>query len=281
MTTETAGIDRYVTLNGLRFHYIEWPNEGAPVLVLLHGLSSHAHSWDSFARAMAGDYRVLALDQRGHGESAWADDYSMERRVEDLAAFVRELKIGRFTLLGLSLGGMCAYGYAPRYPETLERLVIVDIAPDLLSEGIQRIATGLQSPDTVDSPEEALAAARAGNPRADEQELRHRVMNNLKQLPDGRWAFRFDPALRSLDRRGPVPDPEELWATFRNISCPTLVVRGEESDLLGREAAARMAREIPDCRVVEVPGAGHSVPLDRPREFLEAVRPFLALGPKR
>jgi pimeloyl-ACP methyl ester carboxylesterase len=190
-------------------------------------------------------------------------------------AFVAAMGLDRFTLLGLSMGGICAYGYAARHPERLERLVIVDIAPVLEEEGRTRIMTGLTAPMSFADPEEAVTAARAANPRPPEDALRHRVLHNLKQDADGRWVFRWDPKLRDMPR-GPQPDPEAVWASLRNITCPTLVVRGAESDLLGRGSAERMAREIPDCRVVEVEGAGHSVPLDRPEGFLKAVGSFLA-----
>src|SRR5207249_4376580 len=107
LTTETRVQDKHVTLGGLRFHYREWGEAGAPPLVLLHGYTSHARSWDTFAGAMCEHYRVLALDQRGHGETEWATDgdYTAERMVEDVAAFAQALGLGRFALLGLSMGG--------------------------------------------------------------------------------------------------------------------------------------------------------------------------------
>jgi esterase len=276
MTTETLVRDHTIPLNGLRFHYLERGDPAAQALVLLHGFTSHSRSWDTFATAMCERYRVLALDQRGHGESEWAADYAPERRVEDMEAFVAALGLDRFVLLGLSMGGRAAFMYAAKNPAKLERLVIVDIAPEIMPAGGQRIQAGIRMNDLFDDPEEAVAAARAANPRPPEAELRHRVLNNLVQRPDSKWTFRYDIALRSPDRPLLSPaDPTPIWESLRSITCPTLLVRGAESDLLSRDLAARMVATIPNCRLVEVPDAGHSVPLDNPPGFLAAVRTFL------
>ena len=92
---------------------------------------------------------------------------------------------------------------------------------------------------------------------------------------DGRYTFRYDRALRSPDRPLPRPDPEVAWALLPKINVPTLLVRGEVSDILGIDTAQRMLREIPDCAFAEVKDAGHSVPLENPRGFIEAIRSFL------
>jgi pimeloyl-ACP methyl ester carboxylesterase len=269
-------LDKNLSINGLNLHYRDWPNEGAPALVLLHGFTGHAASWDTFAEAMNDRYRVLALDQRGHGDSEWAKDYAPERRVEDLEQFVAALALGRFTLLGLSMGGICAYGYAAKHHEALEKLVIVDIAPTLERTGMSRISSGVQAKDVFDTQEEAVAQARLGNPLAPDDALRYRALNNLKQRDDGKWTFKYDVALRNGSTARVVPpDSEAIWASLANITCPTLLVRGEKSDLLGMAAAERMVATIPDCKLVQVANSGHSVPLDNPPGFLEAVRSWL------
>lgn len=277
MTTETRAQDKHVELNGLTFHYRDWGNTGAQPLVLLHGFTGHARSWDTLAAALADRYHVLALDQRGHGETSWAPDgdYTAERMVEDVDAFVQALGLRRFALLGLSMGGRNAYHYTGQHPEEVERLVIVDIGPEIVASGSNRIRQGTQAADTFDDPEQAIAQSRAANPIADEGELRARVTNNLMQIADGRWTFRYDKALRNPDRPLPRPDPAAAWALLPNITCPTLLVRGELSDILSVETAERMIREIPNCRMVTVPGAGHSIPLDSPRGMIDSVQGFL------
>ncbi|MCX7618014.1 alpha/beta hydrolase [Tepidiforma sp.] len=269
-------IDQYALLRGLRFHYREWPSPGKPPLVLLHGFTGHSRSWDTFAAAMQPGWHVYALDQRGHGESAWSDDASADAMVEDVRAFVRCLGLERFALLGLSMGGRNAYRYAARYPEGLERLVIVDIGPEVHGAGAARIQAGVRAPDVFATPEEAVERALAANPNADPAEARHRTLHNLLRLEDGTWTFRYDRAYRDGSRPISRPDPEASWRELARIQAPTLLVRGERSDVLAPEVAERMAATIPDCRLVTVPGAGHSIPLERPLGFIAAVAPFLA-----
>ncbi len=273
MTAEVK--DRLIMLNGLRFHFRAWGNDGARPLVLLHGYTSHARSWDTFARVMQDHHHVLALDQRGHGETAWATDYAPKRMVEDVAAFVHALRLPKFALLGLSMGGRNAYGYTAQHPDTVERLVIVDIGPEVMASGGARIRQGVLADDVFDTPEDAYRASRANNPRAPESELRHRVMNSLMQLEDGRWTYRYDKALRAPDRPLPRPDPDKAWAMLPRLTCPTLLVRGVESDVLSVETAEHMTHVMPNCTLVTVQNAGHAIPLDNPTGFIEAVRPFL------
>lgn len=272
--------DEYVLLDdGLRLHLRDREGPpGAPAVVLLHGFTGHARTWDTLADALAGRRRVVALDARGHGESGWAPDgdYSVGRQVADVVAVLGALRLERVALLGLSMGGRTAMNLAAASPALVERLVIVDIGPEVSAAGAARIGARQAQPDVFADPEEAYAAARAGNAVAPEEALRHRARNNLLLRPDGRWTWRYDAALRGEGgSRLPRPDPAEQWALLPRITAPTLLVRGERSDVLAAEDAARMAREIPDCTLVEVAGAGHSVPLDRPEAFADAVVPFL------
>ncbi len=122
--------DQLVMLNGLRFHYREWGQPGAPPLVLLHGFGAHARLWDTFARAVVEDFHIFALDQRGHGETDWAPAFSLDELVEDLAHFVDGLQFASVTLLGHSMGGGVAWQYAAQPPARVQRLV--DLAAPLL-----------------------------------------------------------------------------------------------------------------------------------------------------
>jgi esterase len=278
MAVETDVADRFVELNGLRFHYRDWGNETAQPLLCLHGFTGHARTWDTFARAMRDRRRVLALDQRGHGETGWAKEYHNERRVEDIAAFAAALALDRFDLLGLSMGGRAAFMYAARNPARVERLVIVDTAPETDPTGSQRISQAVRADDLFDTPEDAVAAARAANPRPPDDVLRDRVLNNLLQRPDGKWTYRYDVALRNGSGARVIPTPEEVartWESLRNITAPTLLIRGRESDVLTPALARRMVDTIPSCTLVEVPDSGHSVPGDNPGGFLAAVEAFL------
>jgi pimeloyl-ACP methyl ester carboxylesterase len=271
--------DELIELRGLRFFYRDWApaKPGAPTLLLLHGYTGHARSWDHFAEAMTKDYRVLALDQRGHGETQWAPPtaYDTIEMVEDLDAFVAALSLDRFTLLGLSMGGIVSFGWAGRSPPSLAKLVIVDIAPEIDVDGLKRIQAGVVRSDVFATREEAFARARADNPIPPPEHQRYRVDYSLMRTADGRFTYRYDRALRdpSNPRKG-IP-AEEGWRLVANIAVPTLLVRGEHSDILSRPVAEKMKAAMRDCRLVEVAGAGHPVPLDKPEAFLAAVRTFL------
>jgi esterase len=282
MTTETAVQDKTLALGGINFHYRDWGNSTSPSLVLLHGITSHSRTWDRFAPAMTDRYRVLALDQRGHGETDWTSHYSTKLMADDLGALAGDLALGRFALLGHSMGACNAYYFAAKHPDAVERLVIGDFGPDVVgSTAGGQVAARIQAAATASfgSVDEAVRLAVASNPRAAEEDVRHRVSANLKQRDDGRWVWRYDGA--GLAAHGPadrMPSREEQWDIIARIACPTLIVRGAESDTLQRATAERMVEVIPNCRLVEVERAGHSIPLDNPTGWLEAVRPFLLEG---
>ena len=271
-------VDELIEMRGLRFHYRDWPSRraSAPDLVLLHGFTGHARSWDAFAEALTDRYRILALDQRGHGETSWAtaDKYQTSDMADDLAAFVKALGLKKFSLLGLSMGGMVAIEYAGRKPSELARLVIVDIGPEIVTSGAERIRTGVRAEDVFESRDAAFAAARKANPRPPEAHHRHRVDYSLMRTDDGRWTFRYDRALRSPNTLR-TRNPDAAWTSCANIVVPTQIIRGALSDILSPETAARMVETISDARLDIVKDSGHSVPLDAPDGFLDAVRQFL------
>ena len=278
-TTYPAPRDHTVTLGGLALHYCEWGPTGARPLVLLHGITGHARSWDTLATALQPDYRVIALDQRGHGDSQWAThaDYSVAAMAGDVERLADHLGLGRFLLLGLSMGGRVSIGFAGAHPERVERLIIVDIGPDIAPAGLERIRGSIGStPEHFATLEEALALARRANPLYREGELRHRVSHGLRRHPDGGLTWKYDRAIREAMRLGLRREAMNLWAPLARITCPTLLVRGAESDILSPEIAKRMLEALPSGRLIEIPGAGHTVPGDQPEAFAVAVRSFLA-----
>lgn len=279
-TGSATGTSRYLELAGLRFHYLDWGGEGPP-LVMLHGFTGHAHTWDYTARALADQYRVLALDQRGHGDTDWAPLYGSRPMVGDLLAFLDALGLDRVTLMGLSMGGNVAYLFAAAHPERIERLIIVDIGPEVAPSGGARIAAGLSGPDVFASEDEAVAQARTANPRPTDESLRHRVSHNLRPLPDGRLTFKWDKAMRDGTATRDDHTVEERWEAWRGVRGPLLLVRGGESDILTAEFAARMLTENPAATCVLVPDSGHSITLDRPEGLVDVLLPWLAgPGPK-
>jgi pimeloyl-ACP methyl ester carboxylesterase len=270
--------DHVLQLHGQRFHYTEWGEPSAPPVLLLHGVTGHARTWDGEARALAERYRVLALDQRGHGDSDPAPDgdYSTDSLVGDVAAFADALALPPVLLVGLSLGGRVAIAFAARHAAAVERLVVIDIGPELPPAGAGRVGMLMAgSPERFASVEDAVAHARAGNPRYDDALLRHRVVHAVRPLPGGGYTWKYDRAIRDAVRAGRWRDGLDLWPLWKTLACPTVIVRGAESDILTGDIAGRMLASQPRARLVEVVGAGHTVPGDRPAEFLAALREFL------
>jgi esterase len=270
--------DRTIDLCGRRFHYTEWGAPTSPALVMLHGVTGHARTWDDEAAALATRYRVLALDQRGHGDSEPATDcdYTVAAMSADLDAFADALDLASVSIVGLSMGGRVAIAFAGQAPGRVDRLVIVDIGPDISEAGLLRVGTLMaKSPELFTSLEHALAFHRVTNPLYTEAMLLHRVQHGTKPV-EGGFTWKYDRGLREAVRSGTWRDPIDLWPLWRDIACPILLVRGGDSDVLSAETAKRMLDENPNTRLAEVPGAGHTVPGDQPIAFRTLLDDFLA-----
>lgn len=268
---------RFIDVKGLTLHALEWPREGAPVLCFLHGGAAHAHWFDHVVQPFAAGYHVIALDQRGHGESAWPDPpaYATEDFVADLLGVMDELGCARMTVVGHSMGGANAMALSAWHPERVERLVVVDsrpaIPPERLSTMHQRGQRALRTPRRHPTPESAIASFRLlpRETNAAPELLEHVARAGIAERGGG-FSYRFDPASNSQRR------PKDLWPELSRIEAPTLLVRAALSPILPADMAARMIGLIPDVRVVEVDDAYHHVTLDRPEAFVRAVAPFLS-----
>jgi pimeloyl-ACP methyl ester carboxylesterase len=265
----------FVNVDGLKLHYLDWGGPGIP-LVMLHGFTGHAHTWDRTAAALSHDYRVLALDQRGHGDSDWAPRYGSEPLVADLGHFLDTLNLNSVVLMGLSMGGNAAYLFAGTHPDRVERLIILDVGPEISSVGRERIARSTAESDAFASEDDAVAQARAANARPTDADLRHRVVHNLRRLPNGMLTFKWDKALRDGSAIRDDATVAERWAAWAAVRCPTLLVRGDDSDILSLETAQRMLAVNPNATLVTVPDCGHSITLERPDGLRVAVTPWLA-----
>jgi pimeloyl-ACP methyl ester carboxylesterase len=242
---------------------------------MLHGLSGHARTWDYTAAPLSGRYRVLALDQRGHGDTDWAPKYGFAPMAQDLLGFLDALDLREVTLMGLSMGGIVSFVFAAAHPGRVRRLVVMDIGPEIAAAGATNVASALAAKDTFSSEDEAFTQARASNPRPTDDRLRHRVSHNLRLLPDGTLTFKYDKALRDPRNLFDLT-VEERWEAWRAVSCPVLLVRGDDSDVLAAETAQRMLAENPNASMASVPECGHSITLDNPDGMLEVVSPWLA-----
>jgi pimeloyl-ACP methyl ester carboxylesterase len=266
--------DETARVRGLAFHWLEWGADAAPPLVLLHGLTGHAHTWDHMAPDLAAQYHVIALDQRGHGDTEHAETYRTQDFVDDLEALAGAWGFERFALMGLSLGGHNAMAFAAAYPERVSNLIVIDIpakmdrskAPNW--DVISRLAdTGHRA---YTSFEQAFSDARAGNPTAPDANLRYRTMLNLSTREDGTMTLKYD-------AKAPARwEPEDLTDKLASISAPVLFVRGGLTTVLPRPVADRMVELFRDVELVEVPDSGHSVPTDRPEQLTPIVLGWLS-----
>src|SRR5437667_222953 len=168
-----------------------------------------------------------------------------------------------------------ASAFAGGQPERVERVIVVDIGPDIAPGGRLRVGAMMaQTPERFDDLETAIAWARGANPRYTDTMLRHRVVHGTRPV-DGGLVWKYDRAIRDAVRSGRWRDPADLWPLWSAITCPTLVVRGAESDVLAPETVKRMLATNPHARLVEVDGAGHTVPGDQPAAFRRILAEFL------
>ena len=267
--------------NGLRLHYLDWGTAGRQPILFLHGGSLTARTWDLVCLALRRDYHCLALNLRGHGDSDWspAADYSLEAQRGDVEALVDRLGLERFVLVGMSLGGSVSLTYAGKHASRLAALVLVDVGPETREAGRRRIAEFVSGPRELDSIEQFVERAVAFNPLRRPELLRRSLIHNLRQTPDGKWTWKYDPRRMSSataedrDRRR-----RELWAEVPKITCPALVVRGGKSENFLDEDAEKLAAALPCGSWVRIDGAGHTVQGDRPKALVEALRRFLGSG---
>ncbi len=271
--------DRFVRAAGRRFHYLEWGEPDNPPMLLLHGYAQTCHSWDFVALATCDRFRVLSLDQRGHGDSDWAPDgdYSPDAYRTDLHAVSEALDLRDFVLMGLSMGGRNAISYAAEHSDRVRALVVVDSAPVMERAGTERMRRFVQGDDELDSVDDFVKRVQEYNPLRPASQIRGSIVHNLKQLPNGRWTWKYDKALRSPDRKLPGKDYADLlWKQVDSLDLPTLVVRGGESDMIALKTADELHRRIRNSSLATVERAGHLVMGDNPSGFEAAVRAFIA-----
>ena len=273
--------------DGLTLHVLEWSREGTP-LVFVHGFGNEAHIWDDAAPAVADYYRTVAVDLRGHGDSDRDPElrYDHESMARDVVAATEALEIRRFVLVGHSMGGRVAMRVAGKHPDRLAGLVIVDAGPELDLRGVTRIrldATAKPDPSFA-SAEEYERTLSLAYPLARPAALARMARHGLRPRPDRRLEPKTDPAFfTAFGREGPAAaarrSAEEtavLWEALERTPCPTLVVRGAASDVLSADVAERMAEEaLPRGSLAVVPQAGHSVMIDNPDAFRDAVTRFV------
>lgn len=267
-----------VVLRQMRFHYLEWGAADAPPIVLLHGGHQSAHSWDLVSLHLARNYRVLALDQRGHGDSEWARDveYSNHTMSLDAEAFIVTLGLDRPILIGHSMGGRNALLVAKRNAALLRGLVIVDVGPELSDKGRQAIAGFVRENQEFENLEHFVESVKKYDPYRPREHIERTVKYNMLQRSDGKFISKCDYNPRRLGLlHGRAAQDNVTLDDVRSFDVPTLLIRGEKSNILEADAADRFAAALPRGRLVTVPNAGHNVHGQNTNGFLAALAPFL------
>ena len=279
-----AGV-RYVSRNTVvqrqRFHFLEWGDPGAPPLVLLHGGNQSAHSWDLVSLHLAGRYRVLALDQRGHGDSEWARDaaYGIGEMAEDAVAFIGQLGLERPIVMGHSMGGRVTMEVLKRRPGIARAAVFVDVGPEISGEGTRAIRDFIQRNIEFDDLDEFIERVVEYDPYRTREHITRTVRYNLIQRADGKYITKSDrilkdPAFRRARDNDGVPLSIGL-DVVRDFDLPALVIRGGDSNVLTEQGADDFAAAMPQGQLRTVPDCGHNVHSQNTSGFLDAVAPFL------
>jgi pimeloyl-ACP methyl ester carboxylesterase len=271
-----APAHHHAVLAGLRFHYLDWGTAGRTPALFLHGGNQTARTWDLCCLALRRELHCIALDQRGHGDSEWAYDfaYAPEHHARDFAALLDHLAIPRAVVVGMSMGCLNGLAFALAHPERVAAFVAVDAGPWVQMDGGRRIVDFVRDADASADLDEWIAAALRFNPRRDPDLLRRSLLHNLRALPDGKLTWKSD-RRRPFDLDAMDARLAALRARVGELRCPTLVVRGAESDVFADADAERFVAALPDARWVRVAGAGHTVQGDQPAALVREIRAFL------
>ncbi|MFZ4536630.1 alpha/beta fold hydrolase [Propionivibrio sp.] len=271
MTDKTAPAQRQSNVrctspSGLhRMAYYEWGERDNPkVLICVHGLSRNGRDFDDLARVLASDYRVICPDVVGRGRSDWLRDplaYGIRQDVADMMVLIARLDVESVHWLGTSMGGLIGMVLASLEGTPIKRLLLNDVGPVVSPESIKRIGDYIgRAPkfaNLADAERYIRLVSAPFGPLTDAQ-WRHLTESSLRQTADGRLEMSYDPGIAESFRRTMAAGEIDLWPIYERISCPTLVVRGAESDLLTVETIQAMAVRGPCPRIVEVPGVGHA-----------------------
>ncbi|MBC8056200.1 MAG: alpha/beta hydrolase [Rhizobiales bacterium] len=267
-----------------RMAYWEWGDAANPrVLVCAHGLARQARDFDTLAQALRAEYRVICVDVVGRGQSDWLDDpsgYQIPAYVADMVTLLARLDAQTVHWVGTSMGGLIGLGLASLSQSPIRRLVLNDVGPTIQFEALVRIGNYLGQPlrwNTLDEAAAYLRAISAGfGPHTRDQWL---ALSRPMLKPDGDgFKLHYDPAI-ALPFKAITPEiaaagEAMTWAAYDAIGCPTLLLRGADSDLLTRDTAMAMTTRGPKARLLEFVGVGHAPTLVA-ADQVQAIRAFL------
>ncbi len=253
--------------------------EDAPTVILLHGGGQTRHSWARAHKVLAArGYRVVSLDARGHGESDWVanGDYTLEAQVADLLGVIDAIG-GRPALVGASMGGTHSLIACGRHPGIASALILVDVAPRLELSGIEHIIGFMtQHPEGFASVQQAADVVATYNPNRPPPRDLKGLCKNLRQRDDGRWYWHWDPRFMHGNHLEKIAHiSQQMKEAASSICIPTLLVRGQQSDVVSPEGAQELRTMLPHLAFVDIAGAGHMVAGDKNDHFNNAVIDFL------
>ena len=276
----------------LRLHYVDWGNPDGPPMLLIHGGRDHCRNWDWVAEHFAKDYHIIAPDLRGHGDSQWeaSGNYTQISYVYDIAQLLQQKNMHDVTVIGHSLGGAIALMYTALFPERVKKLVAIEgmgPSPSLAAKQAEisindRVRSWVDDmrklsgrlPRRYDTLDDAFKRMRDENPHLSEEQARHLTLHGANQNEDGTYSWKFDNYVRVFSMSG-LPN-EEVKKMYGEISCPTLLMRGEESWASDPVADGRTQCFNCPIEYQSLANAGHWVHHDQLDGFVDRVSEFLA-----
>jgi pimeloyl-ACP methyl ester carboxylesterase len=286
MSTEPES--KFFFSQGLKLHYLDWGNAGAPLLLLVHGMRDHARSWDWVARALRHDWHVIAPDLRGHGDSAWSPDgaYHSPYYLLDFTELVDTLGQEKFTIVAHSLGGNPTARFAALYPQRVRKLVLVDAMGPTAQvrarwqklgvvtrtrEWLEKSRTlAMTQPKRFAALEDAVARMAEANTHLSPEQAHHLAIHGAREHADG-YGWKYDPRIGALLPEDFAIDLDTYW---REITAPTLLCWGTESWTTD-PAIDGTSAHFRDCRNATFERAGHWLHHDQLDAFLAALKQFL------
>lgn len=269
-----------LSLHGFhRVNYYEWGDPAnSKVAICVHGLTRNGRDFDDIARALSTEYRVLCPDVPGRGKSEWLankGDYAYPVYCADMAALIARSGAQSVDWIGTSMGGLIGMLLAAQPNSPIRRLVMNDVGPFIPKASLERLSTYVGKPvsyDSFEALEQYIRVVSATFGPLTDAQWRHLTETSARRKDDGRWGTNYDPAI-SLPFSGPIADVV-LWSFWDQVRCPTLVLRGKDSDLLLSETAREMTTRGPKAKLVEFPGIGHA-PMLMEQSQIAVVREFL------
>jgi pimeloyl-ACP methyl ester carboxylesterase len=268
---------------GRKLSALVW-QEQDPELVLLHGGSQNAHTWDTVALAL--QRPLVAIDLPGHGHSDGAGDrpegqLDVRGNAADVVVAIRQLAPAAKAVVGMSMGGLTGIAVSGQAPELVRKLVLVDVLPGLKARRAQHISDFINGPRSFASLDELLERTARFNPSRSLSSLRRGILHNAQQQPDGTWVWRWARHLRPAvpaSQADPAADTHHgsLWAELASVTVPVLLARGMRPDsVLDDDDERELLRRLPSAQVVHVEEAGHSIQGDAPLELAAIIERFV------